>query len=415
MNKNYSAHSSSACVAFALCLFFAFSLPVYSQAAYFPPAGDAWERRTPQQSKIDAGKLKEAIDFAVASESKAPRNLELAHYQTFGREPFGEAVGAFKERGDPTGIILRGGYIVAEWGDPNRVDMTFSVTKSFLSTVVGLAFDRKLIKSLQEPVRNYSAPVSIYSSTEKYDEAEKFGKSRLLEMFETEHNRKITWEHLLRQTSDWEGTLWGKPEWADRPDRDANNWLNRKRNEPGTVYEYNDVRVNVLALAALNVWRRPLPQVLKEYVMDEIGASNSWRWTGYENSWVVLDGLIAQSVSGGGHWGGGMFISARDMARFGLLTSQNGKWGKRQILSEEFIRQAKTPTAAQPTYGFMNWFLNTDRKYLPSAPASAFVHVGNGTNIIYVDPSNNLVIVVRWIENGKIDEFIQKINAALSD
>jgi hypothetical protein len=63
----------------------------------------------------------------------------------------------------------------------------------------------------------------------------------------------------------------------------------------------------------------------------------------------------------------------------------------------------------------MNWFLNTDRKYLPSAPASAFVHVGNGTNIIYVDPSNNLVIVARWIENGKIDEFIQKINAALSD
>lgn len=389
-----------------------FSASAFAQGNYYPTV-DNWERRTPAQAKLDAVKLKEAVDFAVQSESKAPRNLELAHYQTFGREPFGESVGAFKERGAATGIILRNGYIVAEWGDPQRVDMTFSVTKSFLSTVVGLAFDRKLIKSLQEPVRDYSAPVSVYNTGEKFDAADKFGTSRFINLFDTEHNRQITWEQLLRQTSDWEGTLWGKPDWADRPDRDASVWLNRKRNAPGTVYEYNDVRVNVLALAALNVWRKPLPQVLKENVMDEIGASNTWRWFGYENSWITLDGMPVQSVSGGGHWGGGMFINARDMARFGLLTASGGKWRNRQILSEAFIKQAKTPTAAQPTYGFMNWFLNTDKKYYPSAPASAFVHVGNGTNIIYIDPENDLVIVARWIENNKIDEFFQKVYMSL--
>jgi len=262
-------------------------------------------------------------------------------------------------------------------------------------------------------VRDYSAPVSVYNTSEKFDQAERFGKSVFINLFDTEHNRQITWEHLLRQTSDWEGTLWGKPDWADRPDKDANLWLNRKRNAPGTVYEYNDVRVNVLALAALNVWRKPLPQVLKENVMDEIGASNTWRWFGYENSWITLDGMLVQSVSGGGHWGGGMFISARDMARFGLLSLNRGRWGKKRILSEEFFKQATTPTPAQPTYGFMNYFLNTDKKFLPNAPASAFAHVGNGTNIIYVDPENNLVVVARWIENGKIDEFIRKLNASL--
>lgn len=392
-----------------VCLF---SVNVFAQKDYFPPA-DGWEKRTPEQAKMDAAKLKEATDFAVQSEPKIPRNLELAHYQSFGREPFGEAVGAFKDRGEPTGIVLRGGYIVAEWGEPFRVDMTFSVTKSFLSTVVGLAFDRKMIRSLQDPARDYAAPILTYNPNQKFDDAARFGKSQLIELFETEHNRKITWEQLLRQTSDWEGTLWGKPEWADRPDRDLTTWLNRPRKEPGTVYEYNDVRVNVLALAALNVWRKPLPQVLKENVMDEIGASNTWRWQGYENSWVVLDGEVVQSVSGGGHWGGGMFISARDLARFGLLTARNGKWRNKQILSETFIKQAKTPTVPQPTYGFMNWFLNTDRKLYPSAPATAFAHVGNGTNVIYIDPDNDLVIVVRWIENGKIDEFIQKINASL--
>jgi CubicO group peptidase (beta-lactamase class C family) len=410
-NKNLYLKTFVRC-AFGLLLIFAFAIENFAQKTYFPTA-EVWERRSPEQARMDAAKLKEAIDFAVQSESKAPRNLELAHYQTFGREPFGEPVGAFKERGDATGIVIRGGYIVAEWGDPFRVDMTFSVTKSFLSTVVGLAFDRKLIKSLQDPARNYSAPTQIYNPSEKFDNAAAFGKSKFTELFDTEHNRKITWEHLLRQTSDWEGTLWGKPDWADRPDRDANNWLNRKRNEPGAVYEYNDVRVNVLALAALNVWRRPLPQVLKENVMDEIGASGAWRWFGYENSFVVIDGQIIQSVSGGGHWGGGMFISARDMARFGLLAARGGRWNEKQILSAEFIRQAKTPTPAQPTYGFMNWYLNTDKKLYPSAPVSAFAHLGNGTNIIYVDPENDLVIVARWIENNKIDEFIQKINASL--
>ncbi|MFH4233928.1 hypothetical protein WAJ75_23265, partial [Acinetobacter baumannii] len=82
------------------------------------------------------------------------------------------------------------------------------------------------------------------------------------------------------------------------PDRDVSAWLSRQRNEPGTAYEYNDVRVNLLALCLLNVWRRPLPEVLKKFVMDEIGASDTWRWFGYENSYVVIDGNIVQSVSG---------------------------------------------------------------------------------------------------------------------
>lgn len=394
---------------FLVLLFCVFSLKLNGQRTYYPPA-TGWETRTAEQAKFDAAKLKEAIDFAVQNEAKAPRDIELAQAQSFGREPIGEPVGVQKPRGPQTGIIIRNGYIVAEWGEPMRVDMTHSVTKSFLSTVVGLAFDRGLIRSLQDKAGDYAAPILPYNPFERFDE---FGKTKLISLFETEHNRQITWEHLLRQTSDWEGTLWGKPDWADRPDRDSTTWLTKPRSTPGAVYEYNDTRVNVLALAALNVWRKPLPQVLKENVMDEIGASNTWRWYGYESSFVVQDGQIIQSVSGGGHWGGGMFISARDMARFGLMTLRGGKWRDRQILSEAFVKQAKTPTVPQPTYGFMNWFLNTDKKYYPNAPASAFVHVGNGTNIIYCDPENDLVVVLRWIENDKINDFIGRLNASL--
>jgi len=384
-------------------------------APYVPPPGAAWERRSPAQVGIDSARLAEAIAFHRAHESKGPRDLLQAHFQTFGREPFGDPVGPFRPRGDPAGIVLRHGYIVAEWGDPRRVDMTFSVTKSFLSSVIGVAYDRRMIRSLDDPVAGYMAPVfPLDPGAAARPAVERMGRADVLEPFETPHNRRLTWDHMLRQVSDWEGTLWGKPEWADRPSGDPATWATRPRKEPGSAYEYNDVRVNALALAALQVWRRPLPQVLREYVMEPIGASDTWRWTGYETSWVVMDGQAVQSVSGGGHWGGGMFISARDMARFGLLTLRRGRWGDRQILSEEWVRHALTPTPAQPTYGFMNWFLNTDRKQLPSAPASAFVHLGNGTNAIYVDPEHDLVVVVRWIENDQLDGFVQRVLASLT-
>jgi CubicO group peptidase (beta-lactamase class C family) len=234
------------------------------------------------------------VDFAVANEPTTPRDLTVAHLRGFGlREPLGDAVGPFRERGDPTGIIVHQGYIVAEWGEPDRVDNTFSVTKSFLSATVGLAWDRGLIGDLDEPVAEAMAPVQALTPecvAPRHDPGDFPHVAPPFEPFTGPHSSLITWDHLLRQTSEWQGTLWGKPDWADRPRGDLAAWRTRERPEPGTVYTYNDVRVNLLALAALNVWRRPLPQVLKEHLMDPIGASHTWRWYGYDNSWVVLDG-----------------------------------------------------------------------------------------------------------------------------
>lgn len=359
--------------------------------AYYPGAHGDWEKRA---AGFDAGKLSEAISFAKVNESKSPRDLKLSHDFSFGREMYGEALGPFKPRGEMTGVIVKNGYIVAEWGEPERVDMTFSVTKSFVSTTVGLAVKDGLIQSVNEPVRKYVTTGE----------------------FEGPLNSKITWDHLLRQTSDWEGTLWGKPDWADRPPagKAVQEYRLRKHNEPGTSYKYNDVRVNLLAYAALQVWRRPLPQVFKERIMDPIGASNTWRWHGYENSWVELDGLKMQSVAGGAHWGGGMWITARDQARFGLLTVRNGAWKGKQLMAPEWVKMARTPTPVQPTYGFMNWYLNTGKKQWPSAPEAAFAHVGNGTNIIYCDPEQDLVVVLRWIEGGAIDGVLQRLYAAMT-
>ena len=176
------------------------------------------------------------------------------------------------------------------------------------------------------------------------------------------------------------------------------------------------MRINLLALSTLYVWRKPLPEVLNEKIMQPIGASSTWRWYGYDNSWVELDGKKVQSVSGGGHWGGGIFINAWDLARFGYLFLRDGKWQEQQLISKDWITMARTGGSANAEYGFANWFLNPGRKALPNAPETAITFQGAGRNVIYIDQQNDLLIVTRWIGNGdELNQLVGKVLAALPD
>ncbi len=393
-------------------LLFVSSLHALAQKSTYFPALNQWEHRSPSFFNIDSNKIKEAISFAQNHENTLPKNQWLSQAMQFGKEPFSDPIGPMADRGPAAGIIIYKGYIIAEWGNPSSVEITHSVTKSMVSSVVGLAFDRGIIRSLDDKVFTYLPPIEVANTEALPVNQNPIAKSSFIYPFDTEHNRKITWEHMLRQSSDWEGVLWGKPDWADRPSDNPAEWTTRPRFEPGTVYKYNDTRVNALTLATTLVWRKPLPEVLRENIMNPIGASNTWAWTGYKNAWIVMDGKMIQSVSGGGHFGGGMFINAYDMGRFGLLTLRKGNWNGKQILSENWIRKSTTPGPANTGYGFMNYMLNTDHKMYPSAPASAYAHVGNGTNAIYVDPEHDVVAVIRWIEDKSMDGFIKILLSA---
>lgn len=398
------------------CLFLvvAASITVATQPleaqSYWPESNLTWERRSPESMGFDAAMLRAAVQFSIASESQSPRDLEVNHQMSFGREPHGEPVGPFSDRGPQTGLIIKNGYIVAEWGEPARVDQTFSVAKTFLSSVAGLAWDRGLIADLDDYVRDYMPPLVLADGDGEPGDQE--GRRPKL-LFESEHNRTIRWDHLLRQTSDWEGTLWGKPEWADRPDRDPSTWLTRARVPAGTVFEYNDTRVNLLALALTAIWRRPLADVLQEHVMDPIGASSTWQWHGYDNSWVNMNGHMVQSVSGGSHWGGGMFINAYDQARLGLLALHRGQWNGKRILSDDWIRLSSTPGPANAGYGFMNYYLNAGDSGYDNAPENSWQFLGAGSNIVYVDATNDLVIVTRWIRGNQMNELVGLVLEAM--
>jgi len=369
------------------------ALPVLSSAqTYFPGKWDDWEYRKPEQAGMDPRLVEQAVAFAVENQNKTSKDLAAAIWSAWGGEPGFRLLGPTKPRGDTSGMIIRHGYIVAEWGDTQRADMTFSVTKSYLSTIAALALDSGLIRDVHDPVKMYVQD----------------GK------FDSEHNAKITWHHLLQQTSDWEGTLFDTPDWADRPvpQNKPELWQRRPLNEPGTHFKYNDVRVNLLAYCLLQVWRRPLPQVLRESIMDPIGASPTWRWYGYENSWVLIDGTQVQSVSGGAHFGGGLFISTRDQARFGLLFLRRGVWNGKRLFSEKWIDMLRVPAEAFPGYGYM-WWLNTGKRALKDAPERIYYASGFGGNFIVVDEQNDLVVVVRWMPN--LNDFLKIVLDAVKD
>ncbi len=376
-----------------LCLLVFSNMGVAQEKDYFPNRNSQWQQIKAEELGINASKLQSAIDFAKDNEYSGSRDLRIAILKGFEREPFHEILGPTKKRGGPAGMILRKGYLVDSWGDTKRVDMTFSVTKSFLSTIAGVAVDRKLISSTTDKAGSY-----IWDGT-----------------FRGDHNSKISWENLLQQNSDWSGSLWGVKDWADRPPKEGSldDWKNRELKEPGSFMEYNDVRVNVLAYALTHIWRAPLPSVLKENIMDKIGASTTWRWFGYDNAWTVIDGYQMKSVTGGGHSGGGIFISTEDMARFGLLFANDGVWKDERILSADWISKATTPSVPNKNYGYMWWLNKKGDRHWEGLSEDIFYAAGFGGNFIVIDKENDLVVVTRWLEPSKIGAFMQKVYEAL--
>src|SRR3954471_23643220 len=248
-------------------------------------------------------KLNDCVDFAKSAESKWPHSMRMPDgqfvmtYDSGEKAPDNEVLGPVTSRGGHSGIVYRSGKLLAEWGDTARPDMTFSVAKSYLALLAGLALADGLIRSLDDKAGDYA----------------------LDDGFKNEQNKDITWRHLLTQTSEWQGSVFGK---EDRIDHnrvvglavaEAPKGTRRAMKKPGTFYEYNDVRVNRLSYSLLQLFKEPLPSVLKRRIMDPIGASNGWRWAANKTSPVTIDGKPMLSVPGGGHWGGGIVISARDL------------------------------------------------------------------------------------------------------
>ena len=369
----------------ALCLCVSVAPYVASaQTPYFPPAG-AWAKKAPAELGMDPAKLAEAVAFAQSRESR--REMDFSDQEHI----FGSLLGSVPtKRAKTNGVVIYKGYVVAEFGDTTWVDPTYSVAKSMLASVAAVAMRDGKIANLDETV---GATVKDGG-------------------YDSPRNAQVTWKMHLQQESEWEGSMWGKKD--DFVGREAFGQGERKPREPkrpGTFYEYNDVRINRLGLSLLRIFKKPVPEVFRDEVMDVIGASNQWKWVPYHNSYVDIDGRRMPSVSGGTRWGGGVWINSWDMARFGYLWLRGGQWGDRQVLPPAFVKAAVTPSTNGPDYGYL-WWLNTRQKNYPGLPATVYGARGAGSNTITISPDHDLVVVWRW-HAGNEAEFVTRVIAAI--
>ncbi|MGC5019641.1 serine hydrolase domain-containing protein [Micromonospora sp. DT47] len=284
-----------------------------------------------------------------------------------------------------SGVVRHRGEVIATWGDPAKPEMLFSGTKSVLATLAGLAFDRGLL-----------APDALLLDTLDHP---------ILTRLRLDG---ITWEHLLQQTSGWSGELWGKPTGVDAQSRREGF---EREGPPGTGWAYNDVRVNLLCLALTLLFRRPLDDELRESVLDPLGASRSWSWHGYADSVVDIGGRPVPVVSGGAHWGGGLWISAADLALLGELHLTGGRWQGRRLLSAGWVARAWSPCALNPDYGYL-WWRNDAGRIQPGAPTSGRCARGNGgRHLLWVDPDRDLVITSHW--GDQVADLIAELSTAV--
>ena len=303
---------------------------------------------------------------------------------SFGRgEPFDTPIGPVKDRGPASGLITRHGYIVAEWGEPKRVDITNSVTKTFLTTVIGLAWQKGLIRDVNDYARDYMPPH--------------------VDLFEAPHNQKIKWDRsaaadqrLVRARCGASRTgrivRSAKPnEWANRQAARAGHALQvqrraRERDGAGGA-------AGVAAAAARSAARRDhgadrrLVDVAMVRLRELVGRHRRRRRC--SRSAAAATGAAACSSTRATWRASATCSCATASGRIARSFRRSGsRWRGR--------RARRTTTTASRT-----GILNTGQKPLPSAPETvASASSGNGANIIYIDWENDIVAVVRWIGGG---------------
>lgn len=323
--------------------------------------------------------------------------------------PHNRLLGPVFARGETTGLVVREGQVLCEWGDTDRPDMTFSVTKTYLALVAGVAFDQGLLSNLDRSVFEHLSALG--------DEAAEFAR----DTFSDNHNRLVTWRQMLQFSSEWSGDCFGVPDQIDRyrlvalqkKQSSQRKGDPRSLNKPGSYWEYNDIRINQFSLALMHLFRQPLPDVLREFIMEPLGASEEWQWHGYDNSWITVAGTRMQSVPGGGHWGGGMVISANDQRLVAEMMINNGSFQGQQLVSADWIEMMREPCKVAPWYGFFTW-LNTDHAASKAASTDSYFAMGIGGQLIWHDPSLKLVVVMRWIDIAHMEAIIERVLEGLS-
>ena len=292
----------------------------------------------------------------------------------FSAQGLEEAAAWVGEQDSDALIVVHGGAIIFEryWNDhgPEAPWGVFSVTKSYTATLVGIAEQQGLL-DIEEPASRY-IPEWVGTGSENLP---------IRQLMTGDSGR----------TYDVAGDFPGLA--GPAPDDITEYALGRGQEfEPGTTWQYNQMAIQCLDRVLETATGRPTAQFAQEALFDPLGMSQTL---------PGLDGAGNMTLA----WG--LQASARDLARFGLLYRNRGRWNGQEILREDFVTAATTTAnPVNDNYGYLFW-LNADGnwyeavtlayhpegKVYPDAPDDVFVASGNLGQMVFVSPSEDLVII----------------------
>jgi len=261
-------------------------------------------------------------------------------------------------------LIIRHGDLVYEKyfrsiQKPDRTANIYSVTKSVLSALTGIAMDQGKLDSLDHKVIEYF-PEYFYPTTDP-------------------RMAQVTLRDLLTMSS---GFLWLEDGPIEAQWQASRNWVEAAINlkfidQPGTAFTYSSASTQLLSASLTRITGEPLRDYAQRYLFTPLGIpANRWHW-GVDDHGYAIGGFA-------------MNLRPRDMARFGYLYLNQGYWDGQQVISPEWIQQstsAQIHTGMGVEYGYLWWVhLRSDRP--------TFEAIGYGGQSIYIAPNLDLVVVV---------------------
>lgn len=277
-----------------------------------------------------------------------------------------------------TAVTVKDGVIIDEYYqegyDEQSIFTVHSASKSFTGALIGIAIDEGFIGSADDLVSEYLPQVAQL----------------------TDGKQNLTLRHLLTQTSGIEWYEWGggHSNWGEF--RSAENWVDyilsqRQLYTPGTVFNYSTGNTHLLSAVLQAATGMTQEEYCRTRIFDPIGVSKDAHW--FTDEQGIADG------------GNGLFISARDAARFGQLFLQDGVWQGQQLISADWVAQSTVEQSPGPgdntgRYGFQWWIRrHTTGEYgsystsYPTKAYDTYFALGHAGQFIYVVPELELVTV----------------------
>jgi CubicO group peptidase (beta-lactamase class C family) len=296
-------------------------------------------------------------------------------------------------------IVLKDGKVVLEryWhgADASSRFASWSVAKSFVSTLVGFAVADGLIESVEDPVTDYlpelkgsgydGVPIKAIlqmSSGVAFNEDYESGTSDAL----------ILWNQVLQYNKRTFG------EFAARSKREV---------EPYAKFNYKGLDSVVLGMLVARVTGKNLSTDLAEKIWGPLGMEDDASWLLEDRSDKALEAPFCC-----------LNARLRDYARFGQFMLQGGAWNGKQLLPASWVAEATQPDRAQVAFGALYPGTSLGYQYqwwALQGPDRAFTAEGVNGQFIYVNPTGRLVIAMTSVWPRFWDNRLAKESFALFD